>query len=211
MVLPVPAEPARRPATPPARRSRADRRPTRRRRFAGPRRRWSAGHRALAGRRDVHLYIPWHLNVTDRLTDLDELRSSWRRMPFESPSFGPLIRGVVMIDVAEQETGSCPVDDQPDVATDPNGLEVLVLCPVDLVQLQARMRRVHRQVERRGLDRLLLVTGQLVASIDRSHKKRNTAANSVARCRAKRSASSSWKWQLEKDSPPFCKCLFASS
>ncbi len=20
-----------------------------------------------------------------------------------------------------------------------------------------------------------------------------------------------WKWQLEKDSPPFCKCLFASS
>ena len=32
---------------------------------------------------------------------------------------------------------------------------------------------------------------QLVASIDRSHKKRNTAANSVARCRAKRSASSS--------------------
>ena len=42
-----------------------------------------------------------------------------------------------------------------------NGPEVLVLRPVDLVPLQARMRRVHLQVERRGLDRLLLVTGQL--------------------------------------------------
>ena len=66
-----------------------------------------------------------------------------------------------MIDVAEQEAGSGPVDDQPDVATDPHGPEVLVLRPVDLVQLQARVRRVHLQVERRCLHRLLLVTGQL--------------------------------------------------
>ena len=64
-------------------------------------------------------------------------------------------------DVAEQEAGSGPVDDQPDVATDANGPEVLVLRPVDLVQLQPRMRRVHLQVERRGLDGPLLVTGQL--------------------------------------------------
>ncbi len=126
----------------------------------GPRRRWSASHGALAGRRDVHLYIPWDLNLTNRLADLDELRSSCRRMPFQPPSFRPLIRGVVMIDVAEQQAGSRAVDDQPDVATDPNGPEVLVLRPVDLVQLQARMRRVHLQVERRGLDRLLLVAGQ---------------------------------------------------
>ena len=72
------------------------------------------------------------------------------RMPFQPPSFGPLIGGVVMIDVAEEEAGSGPVDDQPDVATDPNGPEVLVLRPVDLVQLQPRMRRVHLQVERRS-------------------------------------------------------------
>ena len=82
-------------------------------------------------------------------------------MPFQSPSFGPLVRRVVMIDVEEQEAGSGPVDDQPDVATDPNGPEVLVLRPVDLVQLQARMRRIHLEVERRGLHRLLLVAGQL--------------------------------------------------
>ena len=63
-------------------------------------------------------------------------------MPFQSPSFGPLIRGVVMIDVAEQQAGGGAVDDQPDVATDPNGPEVLVLRPVDLLQLQAQMRWV---------------------------------------------------------------------
>ena len=69
----------------------------------------------------------------------------------QPPSFGPLIGGVVMIDVAEQEAGSCPVDDQPDVATDPNGPEVLILRPVDLVQLQARRtlaRRLCRRVVR---------------------------------------------------------------
>ena len=126
-----------------------------------PRRRWSAGHPVLAGRRDVHLHIPWHPNLTHRLTDLDELRSSCRGMSFQPPSFCPLVRGVVMVDVAEQEARRRPVDDQPDVATDPNGPEVLVLRPVDLVQLQPRMRRVHLQVERRGLDRLLLVAGQL--------------------------------------------------
>ena len=55
MVLPVPAEPARRPATPPARRSRADRRPTRRRRSLSatplvrrpPRPRWTPGRPPL--------------------------------------------------------------------------------------------------------------------------------------------------------------------
>ena len=82
-------------------------------------------------------------------------------MPFQPPSFRPLICVVVMIDVAEEEAGGCPVDDQPDVATDPNGPEVLVFRPIDLVQLQPRMRRVHLQVERRRLDRLLLVAGQL--------------------------------------------------
>jgi len=92
---------------------------------------------------------------------LDELRRSCPGMPLQSPALGPLVRRVVMIDVAEQEAGSGPMDNQSDVATDPNGPEVLVLRPVDLVQLQARMRRVHLQVERRGLHHLLLVAGQL--------------------------------------------------
>ena len=130
-----------------------------------PRRRRSASRGPFGGRGDVHLHIPRHPNLANRLADLDELRSARRRMPFQSPSFGPLVRRVVMIDVAEQDAGSGPVDDQPDVATDPHGPEVLVLRPVDLVQLQARMRRVHLQVERRGLDRLLLVAGQLREAI----------------------------------------------
>ena len=52
----------------------------------GPRRRGSASRDARGGRRDVHLHIPRHLNLTDRLPDLDELRRSCRRMPFQPPS-----------------------------------------------------------------------------------------------------------------------------
>ena len=126
-----------------------------------PRCRQSVRYKALGGRRDVHFHIPRHTNLADRLADFDELRSARCRMPLQSPTLGPLVRRVVMIDVAEQEAGSGPMDDQPDVATDPNGPEVLVLRPVDLVQLQPRMRRVHLQVERRRLDGPLLVTGQL--------------------------------------------------
>ena len=125
-----------------------------------PRRHGSASRRALAGRRDIHLHIPRHPNLTHRLADLDELRRPRRGMPFHSPTLGPLIRRVVMVHVAEQEARRGPVHDQPDVATDPNRPEVLVLRPIDLMQLQPRMRRVHLQVERRGLDCLLLVAGQ---------------------------------------------------
>ena len=96
-----------------------------------PRRRRSASRGPFGGRGDVHLHIPRHPNLASSLADLDELRSARRRMPFQPPSFGPLVRRVVMVDVAEQEAGSGPVDDEPDVATDPHGPEVLVLRPVD--------------------------------------------------------------------------------
>ena len=82
-------------------------------------------------------------------------------MPLQPPPLGPLIRGVVMVHVAEQEARRGPVDNQPDVAADPGRPEALVLRPLDLVQLQPRPGRVHLQVERGGLDRLLLVAGQL--------------------------------------------------
>ena len=43
---------------------------------------------------------------------------------------------------------------------DPHRPEVLVLRLVELVELHARVGRVHLQVEGRGLDGLLLVAGQ---------------------------------------------------
>lgn len=52
------------------------------------------------------------------------------------------------------------------------GPEVLILRPVDLVQFQPRMCRVHLQVDRCGLDRLLLV-GQLREAVGESVAMRN--------------------------------------
>jgi hypothetical protein len=52
------------------------------------------------------------------------------------------------------------VNDQPDIAADPDRPEVFVLGLVELVELHAGIGRVHLQVKGRGLHGLLLVTGQ---------------------------------------------------
>jgi hypothetical protein len=52
------------------------------------------------------------------------------------------------------------VDDQADIAADPDRPEVLVPRRVQLVKTEARAGRVQLQVKRRGLDGLLLVAGQ---------------------------------------------------
>ena len=127
----------------------------------GPRRLSRARYCGYVRCRHVHVDVPRHLDLTHRLADLHELRRPGRRMPLQPPPLGPLIRRVVMVHVAEQEARRGPVDDQTDVATNADGPEVLVLRPLDLVQFQPRMRRVHLQVERGRLDGLLLVAGQL--------------------------------------------------
>ena len=67
---------------------------------------------------------------------------------------------IVMGNVAQQQAGVVAVDDEPDVAGDTNGPEVLVLCLVQLVKAHTRMCRVQLQVERGHLCGLLLVAGQ---------------------------------------------------
>ena len=79
-------------------------------------------------------------------------------MHLESTTSRPLVGLVVMVDVYEQEVPVAAVDDQPDVAPGTNRPEVRVSRLVDPVKLQARMGRVRLQVERRRLDRLLLVS-----------------------------------------------------
>ena len=136
------------------RRAREDRGPLRQRRA---RRRGGGGRRRL----HLHLHVPRHLDLAHRLADLHELGRPGCRMPPQPPPHRPLVRRVVMVHVAEQEARRGPVDDQPEVAADAGGPEVLVLRPLDLVQIQPRPSRVHLQVERGGLDRLLLLAGQL--------------------------------------------------
>src|SRR4051794_27998775 len=79
-----------------------------------------------------------------------------RRVVLDPPPFGPGIGGIVMPDIAEEEAGLGPVDDQPDAIISANRPEIRVTRPVEPVQTQARSRRVQLQIERRHLDSLLL-------------------------------------------------------
>ena len=66
----------------------------------------------------------------------------------------------MMIDVAEQQTARCLVNDEPDVALTRTDQKFLSLALSSLWKLHARAGRVHLQIERRRLHRLLLVAGQ---------------------------------------------------
>ena len=52
------------------------------------------------------------------------------------------------------------MDDDPDVRARPHGPEVFIPRLVEAVETHARIRRVHLEVEGRGLNRLLLVAVQ---------------------------------------------------
>lgn len=96
----------------------------------------------------------------DALAHLDPLRGSRRRMRFQSTAFRPLVRLVVMIDVAQQKAVRAHVHDQPDVAAHAHRPEVLVARLVQLVKAHARVGRVQLQIEGGRLDGLLLVAGE---------------------------------------------------
>jgi hypothetical protein len=68
----------------------------------------------------------------------------------------PPVRVIVVANVAEQETGRGPMNDEPDVARSAHGPEVLVTSLFQLVELMAGMRGIHLQIVDRGLDGLLL-------------------------------------------------------
>ena len=82
-------------------------------------------------------------------------------MALETSPFCPLIRGVVVVHVAQKETRRRLVNNQANVTAHAGGPEALVLRPLDLMELEPGMRRVHLQIEGRHLDRLLFVGGQL--------------------------------------------------
>ena len=93
----------------------------------------------------------------DPLPDFHELRRAGLRMPLQSPPLGPLVGLVVVIHVAKQEAGRGLVDDQADVGVYPDRPEIRILRSVDPMEPHAGIRRIELQIERRRLDRLLLV------------------------------------------------------
>ena len=110
-------------------------------------------------------HVPRHLDVAHHFANLDELRGTRVRVSFETPAFRPPIRLVVIADVAEQQTGSGLVDDQPQAATDPHRPEVLVLGPVHPVELHPRLSGIDLQIERRCLRGPLLLARELCETL----------------------------------------------
>ena len=94
------------------------------------------------------------------LANFNQLRCAGLRMRFQTPAFCPLVRLIVVVDVAEQQAGPGAVDNDAKVAADANGPEVRVFRFVQFVELQAGMRGIQLQIERGHLRRLLFFRGQ---------------------------------------------------
>ena len=109
-----------------------------------------------------HIDIARNRDLAHRLAHLDELSSARLRMALQLAALGPRVGVVVVVDVTQQEARVGLVHDDPDVAAHAHRPEVFVFRPVELVELEPRMSRVHLQVEGRGLHGLLIVVGQLV-------------------------------------------------
>lgn len=95
-----------------------------------------------------------------RFTDLYELCGTGGRMGLQLAPCRPVVVLVVVIDVAQQETALCLMDNEPDIRANTDGPEVLVLCRVERVEAHARIRRVDMEIEGGGLYGLLLVAGE---------------------------------------------------
>ena len=96
-------------------------------------------------------------NLYDFFTDLDDLRRTCLRVTLNLMPFGPGVDRVVVIYVAQEKALARLVDDKPQIAIDAHRPEVVVFGRTDGMKLHARPRRIHLQVERGRLDRLLFL------------------------------------------------------
>ena len=99
-------------------------------------------------------------NFLDRLPNLHQLGGTCLWMGFQLTTLGPVVRTVVVIDVAEQKAALSLVDDQSNVAADANRPEVFILGLVEPVKAHSGVGRIELQVEGSRLDGLLLLAGK---------------------------------------------------
>jgi len=86
---------------------------------------------------------------------------SWEAiLRLDTPALSPGVRIVMVADIGEQEARLGLVNDDADVAARPHRPEMRVARTLNAVELQTRGRRVHLQIERGCLGRLLLRSGQ---------------------------------------------------
>src|SRR5260370_35429379 len=115
----------------------------------------------LCGGRALYLDVLGDRNLLHRLSHLHKLRCAGFGVSFELPAFGPVIGAVVVTDIAQQQAGFSPMNDQPDVAAHPNRPKPVIFRAIELMELQSWMSRVQLEIEGRSLDGLLLLASQL--------------------------------------------------
>jgi hypothetical protein len=98
----------------------------------------------------------WSRDLFYPLADLDNLDCASLRMRLDTPSRGPRVSLVVMVDIGEQQTRFGLVQDDSDIGVGAHRQEVRVARLVDPVHLQTGMLLVGLQVEGRRLHRLLV-------------------------------------------------------
>lgn len=99
-------------------------------------------------------------HVLHRLANLHPLRSAGTRVRHQLAPFGPGIRGIVVINVAQQQTALRFMHDQAQIAADPHRPKVLIFGTVELMKAHTATGGLHLQIKRGGLAGLLLVASQ---------------------------------------------------
>jgi hypothetical protein len=81
-------------------------------------------------------------------------------MALDPAPLSPTISGVVMPHITEQQARRSLVNNQPHICVDAYRPEIRVSGTVEPMEMQTPAARVQLQIERRGLDRLLLRPGK---------------------------------------------------
>jgi hypothetical protein len=100
-------------------------------------------------------------DLADRFTNDDQLRCAGFGMGFEFARFGPDVGLIVMVDVAEKQALGGAVNDDAEVETDADGVEVLVFGFFEFVELQAGVGGVELEIEGGDFGGFLLFAGEL--------------------------------------------------
>ena len=79
-------------------------------------------------------------------------------MRLQLPALRPLIRLVMMIDIAKEEAVRRPMNDQSDILTDTHRRKIRISRSVQFVELQAGMYGIELEIKGGGLYRLLFLS-----------------------------------------------------
>ncbi|MFQ5651411.1 MAG: hypothetical protein ACE5IY_15855 [bacterium] len=114
--------------------------------------------RCWSGLFDLHIF--WNNDFLHPLPNLHQLRRAGLWVCFQLTPRRPAIGLVVVPYIAQQQAIVSSVHNQAKIPAHPHRAEIGISRPIQLMEFHPRLRRIELQIERRGLDGLLLFVGQ---------------------------------------------------